>query len=230
VFLLVLAFIVVPLIELYVIVEVAGSIGIVPTLLILVADAVLGSMLLRHQGRAAWIRFNRALGENRMPHREVLDGVLIIFGGALLLTPGFLTDVVGLILLIPPTRAAVRAFMGRFVRGRLAMGPRAAMWGYGRVRDRGATRRPAPGAPGSPPPRAHPAPDPNAAWEDALFPGHGRHRGPDPDETGRSSPDETGSSRSPLESAERPRTIEGTGHEIRDDEELPPADEGPPAR
>jgi UPF0716 protein FxsA len=204
--LLILIFIVVPLIELYVIIEVAGSIGIVPTLLILVADAVLGSMLLRHQGRAAWIRFNRALAENRMPHREVLDGVLIIFGGALLLTPGFLTDIVGLILLIPPTRAAVRAFMGRFVRGRLAMGPRAAMWGYGRVRDRGAAGRPAPGGPGAaPPPRGRPAADPDA-WGDARFPSRPRPGGPHPDD------------------------IEGTGHEIRDGDELPPAQEGPPHR
>ncbi len=107
-FWLVLIFIVVPLAELYVIIQVGGAIGVVPTLVLLLADALLGSMLLRHQGRAAWVRFNRALAENRMPHKEVFDGVLIIFGGALLITPGFITDIFGLILLIPPTRAIVR--------------------------------------------------------------------------------------------------------------------------
>src|SRR4051795_7435484 len=116
---LVLIFIVVPLAELYVIIQVGNLIGLVPTLVLLLLDAILGSMLLRHQGRAAWIRFNRALAEGRLPHKEVFDGVLVIMGGALLITPGFLTDILGLILLIPPTRALVRAIASRFVKGRL---------------------------------------------------------------------------------------------------------------
>jgi UPF0716 protein FxsA len=111
--LLVLLFIVVPLVELYVIVEVGRVIGTLPTIAILVADSVLGSVLLRSQGRAAWQRFNQALTERRPPAREVLDGGLIIFGGALLLTPGFVTDLFGLGLLIPPTRAIVRRALVR---------------------------------------------------------------------------------------------------------------------
>jgi UPF0716 protein FxsA len=202
VFLLVLLFILVPIAELYVIIQVGGAIGVVPTLAILVGDALLGSFLLRHQGRAAWVRFNRALNEGRMPHKEVLDGVLIIFGGALLLTPGFITDVFGLILLIPPTRAGVRAFLTRLVSGRLAMGPRAAMWGYGRVRNGRARRRPAPGA--------GPAGEPAAAsdpfgWEDPVSSGRTRSRG------------------------QKPGDIEGTAHEIRDGDQLPPAGTEPPA-
>ena len=106
-------FIVVPIAELYVIIEVGGAIGILPTVLILVADSVLGSMLLRSQGRSAWRRFNRAMAERRIPHGEILDGVLVIFGGALLLTPGFLTDVVGLLLLVPVTRAVARRLLVR---------------------------------------------------------------------------------------------------------------------
>ena len=66
-------------------------------------------MLMRSQGRAAWRRFNEALAAGRVPAREVLDGALVIFGGALLLTPGFVTDILGLVLLLPPTRALVRA-------------------------------------------------------------------------------------------------------------------------
>jgi UPF0716 protein FxsA len=111
--LLVALFIVVPLIELYVIIQVGQEIGALPTIAILVADSVLGSLLLRSQGRAAWRRFNEAMGAGRMPAREVLDGALVIFGGALLLTPGFVTDVFGLALLIPPSRAVVRRLLVR---------------------------------------------------------------------------------------------------------------------
>jgi UPF0716 protein FxsA len=101
-------FVVVPLAELYVILQVGDAIGIVPTLLILVADSLLGSWLLKSQGRAVWRRFNETLGQGRVPHREIVDGVLVIFGGAFLITPGFLTDVVGVLLLLPPTRALFR--------------------------------------------------------------------------------------------------------------------------
>ena len=106
-FLLVVLFIVVPIAELYVIIQVGEAIGVLPTLLLLLADAVLGSLLLRHQGRGAWRRFNEALAQRRFPGKEVADGVLIVIGGTLLLTPGFLTDIVGVFLLIPPTRAIV---------------------------------------------------------------------------------------------------------------------------
>jgi UPF0716 protein FxsA len=111
--LLVLLFIVVPIIELFVIIQVGEAIGVLPTIALLIADSILGSMLMRSQGRLAWARFNAALTEGRMPHREVADGALIIFGGALLLTPGFVTDVLGIILLLPPTRALVRNLLTR---------------------------------------------------------------------------------------------------------------------
>src|SRR5919108_3667331 len=106
--LLLLLFIVVPIVELYVIIQVGEAIGVLPTIALLLADSVLGSVLMRSQGRTAWRRFNAALAERRIPHREVLDGALVIFGGAFLVTPGFVTDVVGLLLLFPPTRAVVR--------------------------------------------------------------------------------------------------------------------------
>src|ERR687890_1650737 len=111
--LLVLLFIVVPIVELYVIIQVGEAIGVLPTIALLIADSVLGSILMRSQGRSAWRRFNKAVAEGRIPHREVLDGVLVIFGGALLLTPGFLSDILGLVLLLPPTRALVRGVVGR---------------------------------------------------------------------------------------------------------------------
>ncbi len=120
-FLLVILFIVVPIAELYVIIQVGGLIGIWPTLGLLFLDAVLGSLLLRHQGRGAWRRFNEALAQGRFPGREVVDGLLIVVGGTLLLAPGFLSDIVGLFLLIPPTRALVRALLKRFTIGRIAI-------------------------------------------------------------------------------------------------------------
>lgn len=112
---LVALFIVVPIIEIYVIIQIGSLIGVWPTVALLIADAVLGSMLLRHQGRGAWRRFNAALAERRFPGREVADGLLIAIGGTLLLTPGFVTDIFGAILLIPPTRALVRRLMRGYV-------------------------------------------------------------------------------------------------------------------
>src|SRR3954470_12981352 len=112
---LVLLFIVVPILELWLIIEIGGLIGVWPTVALLIADAVLGSLLLRHQGRGAWRRFNAALAERRFPGREVADGLLIAIGGTLLLTPGFVTDIFGAILLIPPTRAIIRRLMRGYV-------------------------------------------------------------------------------------------------------------------
>src|SRR3954449_7270291 len=119
--LLIVLFIVVPIAELYVIIQVGQLIGVVPTLLVLLADALLGSLLLKHQGRGAWRRFNEALAERRFPGREVVDGVLIVIGGTLLISPGFITDVFGLFLLIPPTRAIARSVLRRFTIGRVAI-------------------------------------------------------------------------------------------------------------
>lgn len=115
---LIILFIVVPILELYVIIQVGQAIGVVPTLLLLLADAVLGSLLLKHQGRGAWRRFNEALAARRFPGKEVADGVLIVIGGTLLLSPGFITDVFGIFLLIPPTRAIARRLLKRLTIGR----------------------------------------------------------------------------------------------------------------
>ena len=111
--LLLVLFIAVPIAELAIIIQVGGEIGVGPTVAILIADSVLGSLLMRAQGRAAWRRLNAALATGRPPAREVLDGALVMFGGALLLTPGFLTDLLGLALLLPPTRALVRRALAR---------------------------------------------------------------------------------------------------------------------
>ncbi len=154
-FLLILAlFILVPIAELYVIIQVGGAIGLLPTLAILVLDSILGAWLLGSQGRAAWERFNAALSRNRVPAREVFDGAMIILGGALLLTPGFITDIVGLFLLLPPTRALVRRGATALAARRMGFGWIVTGVGTARAgRNRGA-QPPRNGAPppGGPPP------------------------------------------------------------------------------
>jgi UPF0716 protein FxsA len=117
VLLLALIFIVLPIAEIFVIIQVGQAIGPWWTIALLIVDSIIGARLLRWQGGRAWRNFQEALAAGRIPHREILDGVLIIAGGAFLLTPGFITDVFGLVLLIPPSRAAVRrmvvALLGR---------------------------------------------------------------------------------------------------------------------
>jgi UPF0716 protein FxsA len=120
--LLVLIFIVLPVAEIYVIIKVGEAIGVLPTIALLILDGFLGAALLRHQGRAAWRRFNEALAAGRAPAREALDGGLVIFGGAFLITPGFITDILGLLLLFPPTRAVFRRLIVRRYARRLVVG------------------------------------------------------------------------------------------------------------
>jgi UPF0716 protein FxsA len=114
-----LALIAVPIVELYVIVQVGQEIGVLPTLALLLVVSVAGAWLLRQQGTATWRRLQATLQRGEMPTREVTDGALILLGGALLLTPGFVTDAVGLVLLVPATRAVVKGVTRRFL-GRMA--------------------------------------------------------------------------------------------------------------
>ena len=107
-------FVAVPFVELYVILEVVGpALGAPLTILLLAVDSLIGAYLFRSQGRTIWRRFNQTLAEGRVPHREVVDGVLIVFGGAFLITPGFLSDILGVLLLLPPTRTGIRRLLVR---------------------------------------------------------------------------------------------------------------------
>ena len=117
--LLVLIFIVLPIAEIYVIIQVGNAIGVLPTIALLIVDGFVGAALARSQGRAAWARFNQALAEGRVPAREVVDGAMIIVGGAFLLAPGFITDVIGLALVLPFTRAIFRGIVARLAKRRI---------------------------------------------------------------------------------------------------------------
>lgn len=129
--LLLLLFIAIPIAELWLLIKIGGEIGLLPTLALLVVDSLIGAALARSQSRAAWQRFSLALAEGRVPGREVFDGAMIILGGALLLTPGFITDAFGLVLLIPPTRALVRGFLTRAVARRGGAAWRVTTFGQG---------------------------------------------------------------------------------------------------
>ena len=97
-----------PVVELFAVIEVAGLIGFLPMLALLFAGSIAGWFLLKIQGRSAWRRFTEAVQAGRTPTREVVDGALVLAGGVLLLVPGFVTDVLGILLLFPPTRWVVR--------------------------------------------------------------------------------------------------------------------------
>ena len=116
---LVITFILVPLAELAVLIAVGDWIGLVPTLILLLVVSVAGAWLAKREGLAAWRRLQLALSQGRMPTVEVTDGALILLAGALLLTPGFLSDVLGILLLLPPTRAIARRQLPRLAERRM---------------------------------------------------------------------------------------------------------------
>jgi UPF0716 protein FxsA len=111
-------FIVVPLAELSVIIVVGKSMGVLATLLLLLVFSLSGAWLAKREGMAAWRRFQLATAEGRVPTREVADGAMVLAAGALLLVPGFLTDLLGLVLLLPPARALARRWVPALARRR----------------------------------------------------------------------------------------------------------------
>ena len=118
--------------ELYVAIKVGDAIGALPTVVLLLASWPIGAWIARAEGRAALARLRAALAEGRAPGREVLDGFLILVGGGLLMVPGFIADVVGMVLLIGPTRALARRGVLRNLQRRLAARPGAGGPGAGR--------------------------------------------------------------------------------------------------
>lgn len=112
-------FILVPIIELAVLLQVGDWLGWLPTIGLLIVVSVLGTWLVRREGMRAWRAFRTATARGRVPTNEVVDGALVMFGGALLLTPGFLSDLLGLSLVFPPTRRIARGVINRQVSRRV---------------------------------------------------------------------------------------------------------------
>ncbi len=108
------AFIVIPIIEMFVLIEVGGLIGAIPTIALVVLTATAGVWLLRLEGVATMRRVQEKLSRGELPETEVLEGAMLLVGGALLLTPGFITDALGFVCLVPPLRRPVaRWLLGR---------------------------------------------------------------------------------------------------------------------
>lgn len=107
--------------EVFVAVQVANAIGALATVVLILLSWPIGWWALRAQGRAAWRRLGAAVSEGRSPGREVLDGVLVLLGGVLLIVPGFISDVLGVLALLPPTRALMRRQLARHVQSRVVV-------------------------------------------------------------------------------------------------------------
>jgi UPF0716 protein FxsA len=129
---LLLLFITVPLLEFFLLMKVGMRIGIVPTIATIFITGLIGAWLTRVQGLRTLRRFQEATREGRLPHEEVIDGVMILVAGAVLLTPGFLTDAIGFLLLTPPVRMVVRKRLSNYLKGRIQfVSPGASQMGRG---------------------------------------------------------------------------------------------------
>ncbi len=116
----------VPILEVWLLLQVAGQIGTLPTIAILVAEAALGAWLMRREGRRAWTALTSTFATGRVPSGELTDAALVLVGGVLLLLPGFVTDIVGFLFLLPMTRPAARKLVAFFIARRLSrIGPMA---------------------------------------------------------------------------------------------------------
>ncbi len=116
---LLLLFILVPTAELYLFMKIGSRLGLGPTLAIIIVTAVLGASLTKSQGRRAIEKFQAATTAGRMPAKEAIDGLMILLAGAVLITPGFLTDTVGFLLLLPSFRAIVAGYAGKRLKGKI---------------------------------------------------------------------------------------------------------------
>jgi len=106
-----LLFVIVPIVELYTIIRMSSYIGFFNTLAVMFVVAIVGSWLVKREGLRVWRRFNESVAAGRVPARDIVDGVLILGAGALLLTPGFFSDIFGLLMLFPPSRAVFRGML-----------------------------------------------------------------------------------------------------------------------
>ena len=108
---LLIAFLAVPIIEIYLFFQVGGIIGAGWTILIVIATAIIGATLLRQQGLATWTRLNQSIAQGQLPPTVLVEGILLLLSGAFLLTPGFFTDAIGFLFLMPPVRKYLASYL-----------------------------------------------------------------------------------------------------------------------
>lgn len=142
-----LAFVVIPLAEIWAILQVGQLVGPWWTIVLLVLDSMVGAWLIKREGGRAWRALREALQGGRMPAREIADGALILIGGTLMLSPGFLLDLLGILLILPFTRPVARRLLTSVVERRLVVAPGAGLGGFPGAPGWDA-RRPGPGAEG----------------------------------------------------------------------------------
>lgn len=136
--LLVVLFVVMPVLELYVLIQVGQVIGAWWTILLLVLGGVVGSWLIKREGARAWAALRNTVTAGRMPAREIADGALVLLGGTLMLSPGFVSDAIGVLLVLPVTRPLFRRLLTGVVARRLVVtGPGAMPFGFGGPRRSG---------------------------------------------------------------------------------------------
>jgi UPF0716 protein FxsA len=116
---LVFLLILVPVVELAVFIQVASAFGVWNTVAVLIAISLIGAWIVRRQGIGLWRRAQLQMSAGRVPAKEAADGLLVLCAGVLLLVPGFVTDVLGILLLLPPVRAGLRALVTRRWSGRV---------------------------------------------------------------------------------------------------------------
>lgn|SRR5690625_5212214 len=121
-YLFLILFIFIPAIEIGVFIWTGGALGIVPVILLIILTGIVGAALMKQQGIETWRRAQLAMYNHEVPHREILDGICIIVGGVLLLTPGFVTDVVGFLLVLPWTRPPFRHLLSYFLMKQMQKG------------------------------------------------------------------------------------------------------------
>jgi len=144
---LLLLFIGLPVIELTLLLTLGRKIGVIPTVLIILVTGALGAYHARSQGFQVLARFQGAMAEGRLPHREIVEGLLVLLAGAFLLTPGFLTDTIGFLLLLPQLRARAAAYLEAKLRDHLHVTVAGASAGFtsgpppGPTRPRSVTRK-----------------------------------------------------------------------------------------
>ena len=110
---LLIAFLAVPILEIYLIFQVGGIIGAGWTILLVIGTAILGASLLRQQGLSTWTRLNQKIAEGQLPPTVLVEGIFLLLAGAFLLTPGFFTDAIGFLFLVPPVRQMLAAALLR---------------------------------------------------------------------------------------------------------------------
>jgi UPF0716 protein FxsA len=109
----------IPILEVWLLVKVGQKVGLLPTVLILIGEAIIGVLLMRHEGARAWKALNDAFTKGKVPTGELADAALILVGGTLLLLPGFLTDIIGFVFLLRWTRPVARKIIAFFVARRI---------------------------------------------------------------------------------------------------------------